>query len=210
MAIEKTAKVTAKTQTAKKPVNNSYLFKTAGERKVFINDTKELAQKINTSYKSLINIFNSESAVDPTSVRILKKNGKPVIKDGKPYIAAAGIIHFQRPTLQDLNKIHKTGHKLEDLPTMHYKKQFTLIERQVSYAKKLAKKTDDKKLTDADLYVCFFAPKRMNQEVLYTAKSNPLSYKSNRPFDLNNDGEITKTEVGQWLKRKEVPETFYA
>lgn len=174
-----------KTNTVSKTSNiqNSYTeFKLD---KAFINRVKEISKKINCDYKDLLAVMNSESGINPQ-----KWNGT----------GAVGLIQFTNIALKDINNNYGTSYTKEQVGQMSGMEQLDLVEKFLTMVKK-RQFSPDKKLSSGDLYAMVFAPSIAAKENLYTKGSD--AYAQN-PLDLDNDGVITKTDLANHLKRKQV------
>lgn len=167
-----------------KTIDNSF-SNTQKLDKNFLNRVKQIAKKINCDYKDLLAIMNSESGLNPGAW-----HGK----------SAVGLIQFTDICLEEINKTYGTSYTKEQVAQMSGLEQLDLVEKILTHIKKL-KFPADKKLSAGDLYAMIFAPSRADKEVLYKKGSD--GYASN-PLDLDKDGAITKKDLENHLKKKQV------
>ena len=153
--------------------------------KNFLNRVKQIADKINCDYKDLLAIMNSESGLNPGAW-----HGK----------SAVGLIQFTDICLDQINLVYGTSYTKEQVGKMTGIQQLDLVEKILVYIKK-QKFPPNKRLSAGDVYAMIFAPSYANQEVLY--KKGSKGYAQN-PLDLDKDGAITKTDLENHLKKKQV------
>lgn len=165
--------------------NTNYTYRKVQLDKPFLDRVKQIAKKINCDYKDLLAIMNSESGLNPGAW-----HGK----------SAVGLIQFTDICLEEINKTYGTSYTKEQVAQMSGLEQLDLVEKILTHIKKL-KFPADKKLSAGDLYAMIFAPSRADKEVLYKKGSD--GYASN-PLDLDKDGAITKKDLENHLKKKQV------
>ena len=165
--------------------NTNYKHRKVKLDKPFLDRVKQIAKKINCDYKDLLAIMNSESGLNPGAW-----HGK----------SAVGLIQFTDICLEEINKTYGTSYTKEQVAQMSGLEQLDLVEKILTHIKKL-KFPADKKLSAGDLYAMIFAPSRADKEVLYKKGSD--GYASN-PLDLDKDGAITKKDLENHLKKKQV------
>jgi hypothetical protein len=83
--------------------------------------------------------------------------------------------------------------------------QLDYVERYLTNAKRNAGISG--KLSAGDLYTLVFLPGRINRNVV--TSSGEDYYAKNKGLDLNNDGQITKTELGQRIHNKRVSDNSF-
>lgn len=154
----------------------------------FLSRTKQIAQKLNCDYRDLLAVMNSESGMNSKAVN--RTTG------------ATGLIQFMPSTAEGL------GTSVEALKNMSPIEQLEFVEKYLSRMKKAAGFAPNDKLSGADLYALIFLPGRAKYEVL--TNQNEKYYRPNRGLDLNKDGKITKTELGNHLTKKRVNESIFA
>jgi hypothetical protein len=64
-----------------------------------------------------------------------------------------------------------------------------------------------KKLSAGDIYALVYTPAYVNKDVL--ASSGDKFYNKNKGLDVNKDGKITKSDLAQQLRKKDVSESSF-
>ena len=153
----------------------------------FLEKTKQIAKRLNCDYKDLLGLMNSESGINS--------------KAGNPNGGATGLIQFMPSTAK------KLGTTTTALKNMSPIEQLDYVEKYLIQAKAAAGFSSSDKISAGDLYALTFLPGRANREVLTSQGEN--FYAQNSGLDANKDGKITKTELGQRVKRKHVSDSSF-
>jgi hypothetical protein len=151
----------------------------------FLAKVKEIAKRLNCDYRDLLGLMNSESGI---RADIKNPNG-----------SASGLIQFIESTAKSL------GTTTAELRAMKPIDQLDYVERYLTNAKRNAGISG--KLSAGDLYTLVFLPGRINRNVV--TSSGEDYYAKNKGLDLNNDGQITKTELGQRIHNKRVSDNSF-
>jgi hypothetical protein len=151
----------------------------------FLAKVKEIAQRLDCDYRDLLGLMNSESGI---RADIKNPNG-----------SASGLIQFIESTARSL------GTTTAELRAMKPIDQLDYVERYLTNAKRNAGISG--KLSAGDLYTLVFLPGRINRNVV--TSSGEDYYAKNKGLDLNNDGQITKTELGQRIHNKRVSDNSF-
>lgn len=191
--------------TASKSYKPQYTTFSSGHLdKTFLDKAKQVAKNINCDYEDLLAVMNSESSLNPVA-SYKNKNGVKT---------AVGLIQFTKQyAIPDLNKNYGLDLTVEKIEKMSAIEQLDLAEK---YYKLTTKKFGGKKLTAADLYASTYLPARATKSELCrkgetNSKGKLLGYyESNRAFDKNNDGVITKEELNKHLSEKRVSLSTFA
>ncbi len=154
----------------------------------FLTKTKQIAKRINCSYKDLLALMNSESGLNEKAVN--SSSG------------ATGLIQFMPATAKEL------GTSTEELRKMTALEQLSYVEKYLVKNKKMAGFKDNEKIGSGELYALVFLPARAKREIL--TDSTEKYYAANaKALDLNKDGKITKTELAQRLRSHRVNESIF-
>lgn len=151
--------------------------------KEFLNKVKDISVKLNCNHEDLLAVMNSESGL----------NSKAVNRKG----GATGLIQFMPATARAL------GTTTEELYNMTPTQQLKYVEKYLTQAKSSAR-MGNRKLSGADVYSLVFMPARANGEVMCSAGSKEYSW--NVGLDRNKDGQITKSDLGNFIASKRVNE----
>ena len=151
----------------------------------FLAKVKQIAARLDCNYRDLLGLMNSESGINASA-----KN---------PNGSATGLIQFIESTAQSL------GTSTAELRNMKPIDQLDYVEKYLAQAKANAGITG--KLSAGDLYALTFLPGRASRQVLTSSGEN--YYAHNKGLDLNNDGQITKNELGQRIQNKYVSDNSF-
>lgn len=188
---------TSKTQktstTTVSDTDNTPINDTGKLDKHFLRKVKKVAKKLNCDYKDLLALINSESGFNPKA-----KCGSYV-----------GLIQFGDDAVTTLvTKCGCKGLTKDKILNMSRIQQLDLVEKLLMHTKNW-KFSPDARLSAGDLYAMVFAPARADREVMYS--KGEKGYNSvNAKMDYNNDGKITKTEMGRRIREKSVNESIFA
>ena len=163
----------------------------AGRRlgRVFLEEVKRVAQRINCDYRDLLAVMNSESGLNPQAVN--------------PQGGATGLIQFMPSTAQSLGTTTTALKNMSAIEQLKYVEKFYLLQR------KGAGFDDSHTLNAGDLYALTFLPARAKREVLCERGEGNNYYEWNTGADTNKDGKITKSELAERVQRKRVDETIF-
>jgi hypothetical protein len=156
----------------------------------FLAKVKKIAKNINCDYKDLLAVMNSESGINAAQWCTVKG------EEGK----AVGLIQFRASTAKTL------GTSLDALSKMKPIDQLDYVEKYFKHWISI-KGLTGKKLTAGDVYALVYTPAHVNKEVLAT--SGDRFYKKNKGLDVNNDGKITKSDLAQQLRNKDVSDNSF-
>jgi hypothetical protein len=158
--------------------------------KEFLNKVKQIAKNINCDYKDLLAVMNSESGINASLWCTIKGEERN----------AVGLIQFRANTAKVL------GTTLDALSKMSPLEQLDYVEKYFKHWIKV-KGLTGKKLSAGDVYALVYTPAYVDREVLAT--SSDRYYKANKSLDSNNDGKITKAELGERLKKHYVSDSSF-
>lgn len=150
----------------------------------FKEKVESVAKSLNCKSEDLLAVMNSESGLKANAIN---KSGQ----------GAVGLLQFTTPAIKELNK-HGIKITKEELLKMDAVKQMDYVEKYLKIAKSYSF-AKDAKLTAGDLYALTFLPGRASREVL--TKNGENFYSCNRPLDINNDGQITKSDLEARMNR---------
>ena len=114
---------------------------------------------------------------------------------------ATGLIQFMPKTAQGM------GTSVERLKKMTPLEQLDYVEKFLKTTKKQAGFSENAKLSAGQLYALVFMPAKAKQEV-FTTKGEK-AYNWNKGLDLNKDGKITMTELGQRVISSRVSDSSF-
>jgi hypothetical protein len=158
--------------------------------KAFLNKVKQIAKNINCDYRDLLAIMNSESGINASQwCKIKGEENK-----------AVGLIQFRSSTAKML------GTTLTALSQMSPIEQLDYVEKYFKYWINV-KGLTGKKLSAGDVYALVYTPAYVNKEVLSSSGDN--FYNKNKALDVNKDGKITKSDLAQQLRKKDVSESSF-
>lgn len=167
----------------------------------FLAKVKDIAKNINCDYEDLLAVMNSESGINPG-----KWNRSHT---------AVGLIQFTDSATAELKRVYDINITKEEIAKLSAIEQLDLAEKFYLASKTYNFKKSDK-LSAADLYAITYLPGRSGNEVLCRRgernKNGQLLkyYESNKAFDKNNDGVITKSELNAHLALKKVNISTFA
>ena len=141
----------------------------------FYEKVVEIAKKINCSPDALMAVMKAESGIKTT-----EKNPKG---------SATGLIQFTEETAKTFNT------STEALKKMSAEEQLEYVEKYLKYWKKTAGYKNTDFIDSATLYALVFLPAYSKRNVL--TQKGEEAYSWNPGLDINKDGYITKTELGQ-------------
>ena len=151
----------------------------------FLAKVKEIANRLNCDYRDLLGLMNSESGI---RADIKNPNG-----------SASGLIQFVESTAKNMGTTTAKLRRMKPIDQLDY------VERYLANAKRNAGITG--RLSAGDLYTLVFLPGRINREVVTSRGEN--YYAQNKGLDLNRDGKITKSELGQRVHNKRVSDNSF-
>lgn len=137
---------------------------------------EQVAKNLNCDPSDLLGMMQSESGLNPQAY-----NGNG---------GATGLIQFMPSTARSL------GTSTEELLNMSAVEQLDYVEKYFSNFTG----GSGQKLTGGDLYTLCFLPAFLDREVL--CSSGDKYYSANSGLDANNDGQITKSELGNRVHNK--------
>lgn len=167
----------------------------------FLAKVKDIAKNINCDYEDLLAVMNSESGINPG-----KWNRSHT---------AVGLIQFTDSATAELKRVYDINITKEEIAKLSAIEQLDLAEKFYLASKAYHFKKSDK-LSAADLYALTYLPSRSRSDVLCRKgernKNGQLLryYESNKAFDKNNDGVITKSELNAHLALKKVNLSTFA
>ena len=153
----------------------------------FLNEVKAMAGRLNCDYRDLLGVMNAESGLNSQAVN--SKSG------------ATGLIQFMPQTAASL------GTSTGQLKNMSPTQQLKYVEKYLSQQIK-SNGLQGKRLSAGDLYTLVFMPAKSGNNIISTAGTKAYSW--NQGLDLNKDGLITKSELGQKVINKRVNESVFA
>jgi hypothetical protein len=156
----------------------------------FLAKVKKIAKNINCDYKDLLAVMNSESGINAAQWCTIKGEERN----------AVGLIQFRAETAKTL------GTSLDALSKMSPIDQLDYVEKYFQHWIK-AKGLSGKKLSAGDVYALVYTPAYVNKEVLAT--SGESFYNKNKGLDVNKDGKITKSDLAQQLRKKDVSDNSF-
>lgn len=141
----------------------------------FLQRTKDVAEKIQTAPENLLAVMYFETGGTFSAAQKNHSGG-----------SAVGLIQFMPRTAKGL------GTSSEELSKMTNVKQLDYVEKYLSSFKG---KVGDIK----NLYLSIIYPKALKSqsEEVFSKKSTLQQYVANKGFDLNKDGQITKSEMSE-------------
>ena len=161
----------------------------------FKQKSAAMSERLGVDHQQLMALMNKESTLNPAAVN-------PVTK-------AVGLIQFMPKTAQEL------GTSTEALKNMSGVDQLPFVEKFLAPFLKNAKRDDKGKVLASDLYAAVFMPASVRKDdsvVLGKKNSNELSlvgkvplgeiYSQNSGLDFNDNGEITKGELGNIITQE--------
>lgn len=167
----------------------------------FLAKVKDVAKNINCDYEDLLAVMNSESGINPGKWNRSR--------------TAVGLIQFTDSATAELKRVYGINITKEEIAKLSAIEQLDLAEKFYLASKTYHFKKSDK-LSAADLYALTYLPGRSGDEVLCrkgerNKNGRLLSYyESNKAFDQNNDGVITKSELNDHLALKKVNLSTFA
>ncbi len=161
--------------------------KSKGYGSEFLKKVKKISKEIHCNYRDLLGVMYAESGI------------KTDISSSKS--RATGLIQFMPKTAESL------GTTVEELKKMTPLQQLDYVEKFLKMTKKMAGFSDNQRLSAGQLYAIVFMPAKAKQEVF--TKSGEKAYEWNKGLDLNKDGRITMTELGQRVKDKYVSDKSF-
>lgn len=153
----------------------------------FLNEVKAMAGRLNCDYRDLLGVMNAESGLNSQAVN--SKSG------------ATGLIQFMPKTAASL------GTSTSQLKNMSPTQQLKYVEKYLSREIQ-SRGLQGKRLSAGDLYTLVFMPARAKSEIISSVGTKAYSW--NQGLDLNKDGLITKSELGQKVINKRVNESVFA
>ena len=153
----------------------------------FLNEVKAMAGRLNCDYRDLLGVMNAESGLNSQAVN--SKSG------------ATGLIQFMPKTAASLGT--STGQLKNMSPTQQLKYVEKYLSREIQ-----SRGLQGKRLSAGDLYTLVFMPARAKSEIISSVGTKAYSW--NQGLDLNKDGLITKSELGQKVINKRVNESVFA
>jgi hypothetical protein len=158
--------------------------------KAFLDKVKQIAKNINCDYRDLLAVMNSESGINASQwCKISGEENK-----------AVGLIQFRSSTAKML------GTTLTALSQMSPIEQLDYVEKYFKHWISV-KGLTGKKLSAGDIYALVYTPAYVNKDVL--ASSGDKFYNKNKGLDVNKDGKITKSDLAQQLRKKDVSESSF-
>ncbi len=146
----------------------------------FYNKVVEVAKRVGCDPNDLMAVMNAESGINPAAVN---KNG-----------GATGLIQFMPATAQGL------GTTTEKIKQMSAEEQLVYVEKYLKQTKAAAGIGENEKIGAGTLYSLIFLPARANRTVLTSKGETYYNQGQNYRLDTNNDGNITKDELGQRVR----------
>ena len=148
----------------------------------FYNKVVDIAKRLNCNPNHLMALMNAESGI--------KANAK------NKSSSATGLIQFIGSVAKEL------GTTTAELKQMSEVEQLKYVEKYLAKHKKRIGLGANDKLTAGDLYAIVYLPGRAKNENLAYSHEKYYTAGANEKLDLNGDGVITKTELGDRLLNK--------
>lgn len=146
----------------------------------FYNKVVEVAKRVKCDPNDLMALMNAESGLNPSA------------QNPSPGSTATGLIQFIESTAQGL------GTTTAALKQMSAEEQLVYVEKYLQQTKAAAGIGENEKIGAGTLYSLVFLPAYANKNVL--ASRGDRNYRKNEALDLNGDGQITKSELGQRVR----------
>lgn len=143
----------------------------------FYNKVVEVAKRVQCDPNDLMALMNAESGLNPSA------------QNPSPGSTATGLIQFVESTANRL------GTTTAALKQMSAEEQLVYVEKYLQQTKADAGIGENEKIGAGTLYSLVFLPAYANKNVL--ASRGDRYYKKNDSLDINGDGQITKSELGQ-------------
>lgn len=160
----------------------------------FYEEIVAIAKRVNCDPVYLSIVLYQESKFNPRA-----KNGSFRGIGQMSHVTLADSL--QNVKRKNLDIEVNTSMSLNRFAQLSREKQLPYIEAYIMNAKRIAGMSANEKIESGKLYALFFLPGYADKPVL-ASKFNPKTakyYRSNRPFDMNNDGKITPAELKKFL-----------
>jgi len=146
----------------------------------FFTKVCAIAKEINCNPNELMGVMNSESGV--------------TTKERNPHGGATGLIQFMPSTAKSLGTTTAALSQMGAIQQLDYVKDFYIKN------KKAARFGANEKVDTGALYALTFLPAYAKREVL--AVKGHKYYDWNKGIDVNNDGQITKSDLAAQVRKK--------
>ncbi len=162
----------------------------------FLNKVKQVANNLHCNYRDLLAIMNSESGIN---ANLLSKN--------KDY---GGLIMFNKEYV-NRGALGK-GITFDQVISASPIKQLDYVEIYFKRAKQMAKIPDSQTLSSGQLYALAYLPGRAGRyDLCYSTETGKERhyYWDNKQLDANNDGKITRDEMGVRIRKFAVSDNSF-